>query len=298
MDCSHGSGCAPRINPRTLASGVKAISNVMNPPRITDPKKADLAIEIWEDRIGFLDSEYGETLSSKMKMAVLYAMLPKDLQENVLDKCAVSWDKAKEQETALIFSRAKEEVKNVAKSRRNMIIPKPMDVDAIKRDHWTDEYTYDHDENHDTKENDNVCFVGRDDKGKEKRERSLFLVRNVRPSGGRVPQQRCRQRKQRQREMVAATRDDHQGLFWLWEHKPLLQRFSVRPKNSQHVREVVADEEPEVLFIGHTEAITCEGDGHEHEWLKVGTRRQRKVPCKPPPGLWSEEFGRDTSTEH
>ena len=60
----------------------------------------------------------------------------------------------------------------------------------------------------------------------------------------------------------------------------------VRPsKNSQHVREVVADEEPEVLFIGHTEAITCEGDGHEHEWLKVGTRRERKVPCKPPPGL-------------
>ena len=44
------------LNLGTLASGVKAISNVMNPPRITDPKKADLAIEIWEDRIGKLDS--------------------------------------------------------------------------------------------------------------------------------------------------------------------------------------------------------------------------------------------------
>ena len=132
------------LNPRTLASGVKAISNVMNPPRITDPKKAALAIEIWDDRIGKLDSEYGETLSSKMKMAVLFAMLPKDLQEKVLDKCAVGWDKAKEQETALIFNRVKEEVKNVAKSRRDMIISKPLDVDAIKRDHWTDEYTYDH----------------------------------------------------------------------------------------------------------------------------------------------------------
>ena len=72
-----------------------------------------------------------------------------------------------------------------------------MDVDAIKRDHWTDEHTNDHDENHDTEEDDNVCLVGRDEKGKRKRkrERSLFLVRNVPPSGARVPPQRCRQRK-------------------------------------------------------------------------------------------------------
>ena len=38
----------------------KAISNVT--------KKADLAIEIWEGRIGKLDSEYGETLFSKVKL--------------------------------------------------------------------------------------------------------------------------------------------------------------------------------------------------------------------------------------
>ena len=38
----------------------------MNPSRITDPKKADLAVEIWEGHIGNLDSKYGETLSSMM----------------------------------------------------------------------------------------------------------------------------------------------------------------------------------------------------------------------------------------
>ena len=47
-----------------------------------------------------------------------------------------------------------------------------MDVDAIKRDHWTDEYTHDHDENLDTEEDDNVCFLGsrrqrEKEKGKE-----------------------------------------------------------------------------------------------------------------------------------
>ena len=55
-----------------------------------------MAIDMWEDKVVKLDVEYGETLSSKMKVAVLYNMLPKDLQEKVLDKCAVSWDKAKE----------------------------------------------------------------------------------------------------------------------------------------------------------------------------------------------------------
>ena len=47
-----------------------------DPSKITDSKKADLAIEIWDCRIGKLDSECGETWSSKVNMAVLCAMLP------------------------------------------------------------------------------------------------------------------------------------------------------------------------------------------------------------------------------
>ena len=48
-------------------------------------------------------AEYGEEVSAKMKVAVLYAMLRKDLQERVLDKCAVNWDGVKEAEAATIF---------------------------------------------------------------------------------------------------------------------------------------------------------------------------------------------------
>ncbi len=91
------------LNPTTLASRVKASSHASNTPKITDSKKADTAIEIWEDKLVELSAEYGETLTSKVKVAVLYAMLPKDLQERVLGKCAVSWDTDKEQEAAAIF---------------------------------------------------------------------------------------------------------------------------------------------------------------------------------------------------
>ena len=124
------------LNPRTLASGVKLISQALNPQKITDAKKADVAIETWEDKLAKLQAEYGENLTYKLRLAVMYSMLPKDLQERVLDKCAISWDGTKEQEAMMIFSKIREEVKNVAKSRRDMITPKPMEVDNVY-DEWS-----------------------------------------------------------------------------------------------------------------------------------------------------------------
>ena len=111
-------------NPRTLASGVKAISQVLNPGKIANATKADTMIDAWEDKMVKLNLEYGEVVSAKMRVAVLYAMLPKDLQEKVLDKCAVSWDGANEKDAAIIYGKAREELKNVAKSRRDMATPK------------------------------------------------------------------------------------------------------------------------------------------------------------------------------
>ena len=61
----------------------------------------------------------------------MYPMLPKDLQERMLDKCAVAWEGAKEEDAKLILSRIREEVKNVAKSRRDMASPKAMEVDEF-----------------------------------------------------------------------------------------------------------------------------------------------------------------------
>ena len=161
------------LNPRTLASGVKCISQVLAPTKITNASKADIAIEAWEDKVTKLGIEYGEEISAKMKVAVLYAMLPKDLQEKVLDKCAVNWDGAKEDEAASIYTSVREEVKNIAKSRRDMTMPKPMEVDRVRADWvwwsggWNDE---DEDKNENKeqeldREEKDINFVG---KGKSK----------------------------------------------------------------------------------------------------------------------------------
>ena len=129
------------LNPRTLASGIKAISQALSPGKISSGAKADTAIDTWEHHLAKLGTEYGEEISAKMKVAVLYSMLPKDLQEKVLDKCAVNWDGVSKEEAVNIYIKVRDEVKNIAKSRRDMITPKPMEVDHVQANWgwWEDE---------------------------------------------------------------------------------------------------------------------------------------------------------------
>ena len=162
------------LNPRTLASGVKLISQVINPAKIVDARKADVAIEMWDDKLVKLSTEYGEKLSDKLKVAVLYGMLPKDLQERALDKCAINWDQTKEGDATLILTKIKEEVKNVAKSRRDMVTPRPMEVDNIQAEWygWGPSHDW-HEEQAPSEEGQegtefDINYVGKGAKGKGK----------------------------------------------------------------------------------------------------------------------------------
>ncbi len=125
------------LNPRTLASGIKQISAVLSPRKIAQATKADMEIEQWEDKMTRLNVEYGQELSAKMKVAVLYSMLPKDLQEKVLDECSVNWDGIQEAQAAEKFMKIKANIKNIAKSRRELMGPKPIEVDRVSAS-WAD----------------------------------------------------------------------------------------------------------------------------------------------------------------
>ena len=125
------------LNPRTLASGIKAISSVLNPTRVVSSAKADQVLDEWEDKMVKLQVEYGQVITSKMKVAVLYAMMPKDLQEKVLDACAVNWDETSEQDAGQLYLKVKGQLKNLAKARREMQGPKPMEVDRVSSS-WAD----------------------------------------------------------------------------------------------------------------------------------------------------------------
>ena len=49
-------------------------------------------LDEWTDKLVKLGTEYGQELTSKVKVAVLCGMMPKDLQDKDLDACAVNWD--------------------------------------------------------------------------------------------------------------------------------------------------------------------------------------------------------------
>ena len=59
---------------------------------VSQANKVDQTLDEWEDRLVKLGTEYGQELSAKVKTAVSYGMMPKDLQDKVFDICAVNWD--------------------------------------------------------------------------------------------------------------------------------------------------------------------------------------------------------------
>jgi hypothetical protein len=159
------------LNPRTLASGIKAISGVLNPTKITNAAKADTMLDEWDDKLAKLRTEYSQDLTSKMKVAVLYSMLPKDLQERVLDACSVAWDGTTEGDATELYAKVKAQVKNFAKARREMQGPKPMEVDMItnkwadwSQDEWAGQWGKPEQEeasNQDEKDEAYVQYIGK-----------------------------------------------------------------------------------------------------------------------------------------
>ena len=121
-------------NPKTLASGLKALMAVHNPPKICDIKKADIQIEEWETKMESLAIEYSEHVSGKVKLAVLYGMLPQAIQERMLDKSRTQWGHINDDEVARTFRAIVDEAKDIAKSRREQCVPSPMDISEVHQE--------------------------------------------------------------------------------------------------------------------------------------------------------------------
>lgn len=56
-----------------------------------------------------LRSGCGQALTNNMQVAVLYAVLPKDMQERVFDECAANWGETTEKEAGRRFSKEGDE---------------------------------------------------------------------------------------------------------------------------------------------------------------------------------------------
>ena len=99
-----------------------------------DVRQIDICVDEWQCKLQKLAAEYGETLSSRVKLAILYGMLPREVQEKLLDKCRIQWSQMREEDVSRTVAVVLEEVKDIAKARREQIIPMPMDISQVADD--------------------------------------------------------------------------------------------------------------------------------------------------------------------
>ena len=105
-----------------LSCAFKMLSPILAPHKIGQTAKADHMLEAWEDRVKKLEVEYGEEIKPKLKIAVLYAMLPKDLQDRMMDHCGVNWEQIVADKAENLYTQIKTMIVNLARSRRRWSI--------------------------------------------------------------------------------------------------------------------------------------------------------------------------------
>ena len=70
-----------RFNPTTPAKAIAAMLEFMNPRRVVDVHQIPKAIDAWELKLIAMEKEFGEKPSERMKIALVMAMLPAEMQD-------------------------------------------------------------------------------------------------------------------------------------------------------------------------------------------------------------------------
>ena len=119
-----------KFNPKNMARAIRLMTEVAGPKPVKDIREVDDAITTWETKVKKLEMEFGEKLSSTMKVAVVTGMMPISMQDyiytNVDEKTQYSAVIAK------IWSWAENKV-------AMMSGPTPMDVGEVQGDYWTED---------------------------------------------------------------------------------------------------------------------------------------------------------------
>ena len=284
--------------------------------RVPQANKADQTLDEWEDKLVKLGTEYGQELTAKVKLAVLLGTMPNNLQDKVLDECAVNWDETTEFEAGRLYRKIKATLRNIAKARREMAGPKPMEVDRVADwREWPDGWYGEHgnqgeteEEHHDEKGGDDAyvqyigkgggkkggkgfqgyCYIcggfgtrsGIASRARAKGKISARTVGMAKAMARMETQAGVRQRKGRRWQGRHA-----EGLFWVWVYGACHQglpeeheRPAGRPRDSLH------RQRSEQRSTGGMEEDAHEG----HSWR---LRKGQSQGADPEDSYWSD--GRD-----
>ena len=72
-----------KYNPKTMARAIRLMTDVTGPKQVKEIREVEAAIKAWETRVRKLESEFGESLTSTMKIAIVTGMMPTSIQDYV-----------------------------------------------------------------------------------------------------------------------------------------------------------------------------------------------------------------------
>ena len=120
-----------RFDPRTPAKSLMAMVAVMTPKRVKDVRELTNVVEDWEVKAKNLKTEHDTDLDPRIKVALLTAVLPADLQDYVFQ-----WSDGKS-----TYEEMGDRIISMAINRVSMSKPIPMEVHKVAAEMWNEEST-------------------------------------------------------------------------------------------------------------------------------------------------------------
>ena len=157
MDILQNSNCCglaawrkliKRFAPTTPLRGMHLMMQVVTPKKALQPKDVAKSVEKWETTLLTLEKDFGEKLSEKFKTAILLTMMPKDLQDTLVQHT----DKFDN------YRVARDKVLTVAESKTLLKDPDAMDIGSADRE-WREWHGYD--EENEDEGADELNYVGK-----------------------------------------------------------------------------------------------------------------------------------------
>ena len=123
-----------RYNPRTMARGLRMLSEVVNPQKAKSLTEVETLVSKWEDKVKRLEAQFQESVSDKMRMAIFTNMMPVAIQDYIYTHA--------DKETK--YQQLREKVQAMVNNKVSINTgPVPMDIGDVKG-HDEDHHHHDH----------------------------------------------------------------------------------------------------------------------------------------------------------
>ena len=71
----------PEVQHQEMVRAIRLMRDVTGPKQVKEIREVEAAITAWETRVRKLESEFGESLNSTMKIAIVTGMMPTSIQD-------------------------------------------------------------------------------------------------------------------------------------------------------------------------------------------------------------------------